>query len=882
MPSAFQLKCLRGEDRVQAAREVLNSPEPRWVVDLYAADISDETRRDLAEEYACEQAPADGDFYFKIREYQGVFGQENSRAEDTWKARLGATSGSGHKKNRMDQIVTDPRLCVAFDAFRRIPVLYGDLKLSLVNKMTSMGCHEVCTAVLPVLVRIADRQESLHYLNHIKDFWHSVFDGNENAMMKLDRTSLEALQMKAPGACEKQARDLYARVRSGDILGAFNEAERERIWSKIYDATVDCTVPSLHSFFEDRKYIEDAAHCMKRLFPGRLHETIRSALESAYPDVDDQGTECLVQVSNSSYAMVATNGADHFDLAYRQLWLYARRHFEDMPPEREQIVAGYKLAGVDEMVLFDFALFAHKLGFRTTEIEKLLRGNPDRQIARRLLLTARKPDQFHFEDIESSISVVTGVMETAGLASDNQAVDVDEHEVMTDSKTAKECGRPLVSDHIRDKPLMFLDKLHAAIPRQNAKLSSYFIQRSTYFAFFGKNIPITSDAIQAAPEGRGVYDIGMDVEPTSETIGRSPQTRAQIVTGSREMENQNKLCAVQKETEDTEARLQSLLAKERQHRETLAGLETAITARAAESAAIEKDLQDNADRLKQREVEQVIRLESLAASEQEQHARNTQLEQSRADVGGEIRLDCITTTIDQPTEDDDVSGTERLLQVSARLSEKQNELNRLEGIERNKRLVIRQLEEEEVRLRSSIDGLSITVRALTEDEQAKVDSIASLKEQHQSTNNKLVEKEMGLRQNIDFLEVCRRRLEADIEAATEEKDVLSQALSAEKQIVNSMRGGSQDIDEPTTERRQPLENVPLTPGEGRAVEDGGAGLEYMIRSAFDSEEEHLAPTEDIPLPLFSRALPAVSDRPLEAPMGNQTEETIEIRGAGRR
>ncbi|KAM3497250.1 hypothetical protein MY10362_009395 [Beauveria mimosiformis] len=125
-------------------------------------------------------------------------------------------------------------------------------------------------------------------------------------------------------------------------------------------------------------------------------------------------------------------------------------------------------------------------------------------------------------------------------------------------------------------------------------------------------------------------------------------------------------------------------------------------------------------------------------------------------------------------------------QVSAQLSEKQNELNRLEEMERNKRLVIRQLEEEGVQLRSSIDSLSMTVRALTEDEQAKVNSIASLKEQYHSTNNKLVEKEIGLRQNIDFLEVCRERLEADYKAATEEKDVLSQAPLAEKQIVNSI------------------------------------------------------------------------------------------------
>lgn len=35
--SGFRLECLRGEDRVQAAREVLNGEEPRWVVDLYAA-----------------------------------------------------------------------------------------------------------------------------------------------------------------------------------------------------------------------------------------------------------------------------------------------------------------------------------------------------------------------------------------------------------------------------------------------------------------------------------------------------------------------------------------------------------------------------------------------------------------------------------------------------------------------------------------------------------------------------------------------------------------------------------------------------------------------------------------------------------------------------
>lgn len=36
-PSGFRLECLRGKDRVQAARQTMCSAEPRWVVDLFAA-----------------------------------------------------------------------------------------------------------------------------------------------------------------------------------------------------------------------------------------------------------------------------------------------------------------------------------------------------------------------------------------------------------------------------------------------------------------------------------------------------------------------------------------------------------------------------------------------------------------------------------------------------------------------------------------------------------------------------------------------------------------------------------------------------------------------------------------------------------------------------
>ena len=68
-------------------------------------------------------------------------------------------------------------------------------------------------------------------------------------MRKLDRSSVQALQLKAPGACEQQKRRLRARIRSGDILGNFSESKKEKIWSDIQAATVNCRVPSLYSFF---------------------------------------------------------------------------------------------------------------------------------------------------------------------------------------------------------------------------------------------------------------------------------------------------------------------------------------------------------------------------------------------------------------------------------------------------------------------------------------------------------------------------------------------------------------------------------------------------------------------------------------------------------
>lgn len=160
-PAGFRLECLRGHHRARAAQEVFRSGDKCWVVELFAAgawpekesyvpwieltsiDITDETTRDLAENYINERKLDDGEFYYKIREYQGNFGVENPYFERIWWARLASTSKSTNKKDRLEQLFAHRKFAPAFDAFRHLKALYGGLRLSVLNKIISMGCDDV-------------------------------------------------------------------------------------------------------------------------------------------------------------------------------------------------------------------------------------------------------------------------------------------------------------------------------------------------------------------------------------------------------------------------------------------------------------------------------------------------------------------------------------------------------------------------------------------------------------------------------------------------------------------------------------------------------------------------------------------------------------------
>jgi len=102
--------------------------------------LSQELRTFLIEEYDYHKIPDDGEFFCKIREYQGVNGQANPYFEKLWLALLSALSKN--RRERLDQLFRHSRYLAAFDALLDIRALFCGFRLTVIQ-MISMKCDEV-------------------------------------------------------------------------------------------------------------------------------------------------------------------------------------------------------------------------------------------------------------------------------------------------------------------------------------------------------------------------------------------------------------------------------------------------------------------------------------------------------------------------------------------------------------------------------------------------------------------------------------------------------------------------------------------------------------------------------------------------------------------
>ncbi|KAI2889407.1 hypothetical protein CBS63078_10207 [Aspergillus niger] len=472
---AGQLECLHGLHRITAGKDFLPPADRWWPIDIYLEDLSDTLRKSLLDEYSNETPPSDGEVYRKIRQYSN---EHNARFRKRWWSRL-----SPNKERRLKALWRHEEFRDAFDKLLVIPGIWGGMRIGSLSKLMALKCDE----------------EILNYLEFIRDFWSSLLDDNPSALMRVDHRTVERLQLKAPGSSGEDRLEVEGLIQSGQIFSEFTSSERDAIWAKLQ--CFDRIVPSLYTFFEDLKYFSCCAQCIQwLLITDKYHPTFRITMLNmldypageAHAATDGSGTECLIQVSNTKFGMIQCDQIKRFDLSYRQLWLYAMRHY----PQMAKDTGGDNLAKApsekaDEAVVHEMAALALRLGFKSKKINELMALSPDRQIARAALLKARKPGRYWYnpEQLDHFIDRIVSYFSKAHPCEGETAED---H--VADPWTGQDgrCGLPRLRVHRQDRPFLFLDHMHAESGWAGDQISTLFIRRCVYFAFFGPSSSTSS------------------------------------------------------------------------------------------------------------------------------------------------------------------------------------------------------------------------------------------------------------------------------------------------------------------------------------------------------------------------------------------------------
>ncbi|KAJ9481390.1 hypothetical protein VN97_g12090 [Penicillium thymicola] len=289
-------------------------------------------------------------------------------------------------------------------------------------------------------------------------------------------------------ACSADAREVKGYILSGEVFSQFGETERSGIWNRM--STYDGIIPSIHTFFRDTAYLEACATGVRQFADLSKNEpTVRAALKHVYNPATTRGA-CLVQTSEARFRSHTGPITDSFELAYRQIWLFAMRHYPEMAKEAtsKKVIAKAIRGRADEVVLHNMATLAQKLGFDSLRVTEMLNRSPDRRIACEALLKARKPGSYRY-DPATFESLIDRLVECFGTAVAHEALPSPELVLGRTQTLSRRCGPPL--EHVQpiDRPHLFLDKVHSKEATEQQTISSFFVRQCVYFAFFDK--PLT-------------------------------------------------------------------------------------------------------------------------------------------------------------------------------------------------------------------------------------------------------------------------------------------------------------------------------------------------------------------------------------------------------
>jgi len=139
----------------------------------------------------------------------------------------------------------------------------------------------------------------------------------------LDPGTVFYIQGRCPGLSYEDRASIQTRIVSGEIFPAVRgEKARSEIFRRL--CSVKQVIMSTYTFLEDTKYLELGARILKKLFL----EKCKGSLRQRFNSVRTGQTKIKVQTGEFTFQdRQLPSVSEAAWVSYRQLWLYALRHF---------------------------------------------------------------------------------------------------------------------------------------------------------------------------------------------------------------------------------------------------------------------------------------------------------------------------------------------------------------------------------------------------------------------------------------------------------------------------------------------------------------------------------------------------------------------------
>ena len=334
----------------------------------------------------------------------------------------------------------------------------------------------------------------LHYLNHLHHTWTGILDNDVSLLDHVDDCTVDAVQLRAPHISRVDRNFLHHSMTSGTLFPSIKDAStRGRIKENLL--SVKHLIPSLHTFLEDLKYLKPCAKIMRRLLSNPIKTTLHQAFHLHFSEFNDTCRKIPIQTDEFSFSQVEGSQEECFQLSYRQLWLYSFRHFPLMggyPPRKDKGTATPTMKEANGHLWYKFAELAYFLGFRSVQIDRFRCSNSDEYLIPRFLHTVR-PEAMYSMDVAVPQEYINASKQALTQA---RQIRIERERLFISSSGSGEplghrCGRPYERSQVRDRQHLFLDKLNAplaAYDQNGDNISSFYVRRAVYHAFFGMQI----------------------------------------------------------------------------------------------------------------------------------------------------------------------------------------------------------------------------------------------------------------------------------------------------------------------------------------------------------------------------------------------------------